>query len=372
MKERKTAFIRIALGIGLTLIVIGLVVWFGLGFSLGRFVSSRTEATASTQTTETAQAKIKEQNVDYFNQFLPFESDYSYDPSTQGFNLFYDLMRFFASEKVDDDVRIESYSVSGAAYEEGVLTVKFTVWPTTINRDQMVAYWGKVSDDGSVRDICWQVTVDTTSQGDTAITNVATGDASVITDDNNQMTTDTNNNQSINYKTEVGKDQLKLTYDGWKNQVILPYALSDFFGGEYSGDKQSLIDQSYVLTPDQTGFIRTAYASDNSAKQTVYYTYTEDQGSTWKDVILEKETAAIRYRKVAFGDDGFGYIFLSGGRVMGQEGYLSYTTADGGKTWTSHQVVKGVSSLLTDACYINEKLGFMSLGALHHLNPICM
>ncbi|HCE12873.1 MAG TPA: hypothetical protein DEQ24_09060 [Enterococcus sp.] len=64
MKERKTAFIRIALGIGLTLIVIGLVVWFGLGFSLGRFVSSRTEATASTQTTETAQAKIKEQNVD--------------------------------------------------------------------------------------------------------------------------------------------------------------------------------------------------------------------------------------------------------------------------------------------------------------------
>lgn len=369
MKERKTAFIRIALGIGLTLIVIGLVVWFGLGFSLGRFVSSRTEATASTQTTETAQAKIKEQNVDYFNQFLPFESDYSYDPSTQGFNLFYDLMRFFASEKVDDDVRIESYSVSGAAYEEGVLTVKFTVWPTTINRDQMVAYWGKVSDDGSVRDICWQVTVDTTSQGDKAITNVATGDASVITDDNNQMTTDTNNNQSINYKTEVGKDQLKLTYDGWKNQVILPYALSDFFGGEYSGDKQSLIDQSYVLTPDQTGFIRTAYASDNSAKQTVYYTYTEDQGSTWKDVILEKETAVIRYRKVTFGDDGFGYIFLSGGRVMGQEGYLSYTTADGGKTWTSHQVVKGVSSLLTDACYINEKLGFMSLGGTTPSEP---
>lgn len=361
MKERKTVIIRIALAIGLTLVVIGLVVWFVLGFSLGRFMGDQTQSTAATQTSQTT---IKEQNVGYFNQFLPFEGDYTYDPSTEGANLFYDLMRYFASEKVADDVRIESYSVSGAAYEDGILTIKFTVWPETINRDQMVAYWGKVADDGSVRDICWQVTIDTTSQGDTAITNVATGDASVITEDNNQMTSDSNSNQTIAYKTEVGKDQLKLTYDGWKNQVILPYALSDFFGGEYSGDKQSLIDQSYVLTPDQTGFIRTAYASDNSAKETVYYTYTDNQGSSWKDVILEKDAAAIRYRKVAFGEDGFGYIFLSGGRVMSQEGYLSYITTDGGKTWTEHQVVKGVSSLLTDACYLNEHVGFMSLGGV--------
>ncbi|OTN75664.1 hypothetical protein A5886_000739 [Enterococcus sp. 8G7_MSG3316] len=366
MKERKTVVIRIALAIALTLVVIGLVVWFVLGFSLGRFVGDHTEATATSQTSQTT---IKEQNVDYFNQFLPFESEYSYEPSMEGANLFYDLMRYFSSEKVTDDVRIESYSVTGAAYEEGVLTVTFTVWPETINRDQMVAYWGKVADDGSVRDICWQVTIDTTSQGDTAITKVATGDASLITEDNNQITVDENSNQTIDYKTEVGKDQLKLTYDGWKNQVILPYALSDFFGGEYSGDKQSLIDQSYVLTPDQTGFIRTAYATDDSARETVYYTYTDDQGSSWHDVVLEKDAAAIRYRKVAFGDDGFGYIFLSGGRVMSLEGYLSYITTDGGKTWTEHQVVEGVSSLLTDACYLNETLGFMSLGGVTPSEP---
>ena len=65
----------------------------------------------------------------------------------------------------------------------------------------------------------------------------------------------------------------------------------------------------------------------------VYYTYTENQGNTWKNVALAEQTAAVRFRKLTFGQDGFGYIFLSGGRVMGQEGYLSYVTQDGGKTW---------------------------------------
>lgn len=370
MKEhKKIAAIRVALAIGLTLIVIGLVIWFIIGFSVGRVVSSSHSKSSTVETSQATQATIKEQPVTYFNQFLPFESEFNYDPNTQGFNLFYDLMRYFASVKVQEDVRIDSYSVSGAAYQEGMLTVKFTVWPKSINRETMTSYWGKVSDDGSVRDICWQVTIATTAQGDKAITNVDAGDLSTITDKNNQMTTSKETNQTIAYKTEIGKSQLKLTYDSWKHQIILPYPLDDFFGGEYSGDKQALIAGSYSLTPERTGFIRTEYASEGSPTQNVYYTYTEDQGSTWKDVILAEQTAAIRYRKLAFGQAGFGYIFLSGGRVMGQEGYLSYVTQDGGKTWQEKQVAKGVSRLLTDACYLNENLGFMSFGGVTPTEP---
>ncbi|MFP9055545.1 oxidoreductase, partial [Enterococcus faecalis] len=81
-----------------------------------------------------------------------------------------------------------------------------------------------------------------------------------------------------------GKSQLKLTYDSWKHQIILPYPLDDFFGGEYSGDKQALIAGSYILTPERTGFIRTENASEGSPTQNVYYTYTENQGNTWKNV----------------------------------------------------------------------------------------
>ena len=132
-------------------------------------------------------------------------------------------MRYFSSVKVQEDVRIDSYSVSGATYQDGLLTVKFTVWPKSINRETMTSYWGKVSDDGSVRDICWQVKVATTAQGDKAITNVDAGDLSAITDKNNQMTTSKETNQTIAYKTEIGKSQLKLTYDSWKHQIILPY-----------------------------------------------------------------------------------------------------------------------------------------------------
>ena len=41
MKEhKKIAAIRVALAVGLTLIVIGLVIWFIIGFSVGRAVSS--------------------------------------------------------------------------------------------------------------------------------------------------------------------------------------------------------------------------------------------------------------------------------------------------------------------------------------------
>jgi hypothetical protein len=370
VKERKKIVgIRLALAVGLTLLVIGLVIWFVIGFSVGRVVSSSDSESSTVETAQVNQTTIKEQPVTYFNQFLPFESEGNYDPNTQGFNLFYDLMRYFASVKVQDDVRIDSYSVSGAAYQKGLLTVKFTVWPKSINRETMTSYWGKVSDDGSVRDICWQVKVATTAQGDQAITNVDAGDLSKITDENNQMITSKETNQTIAYKTEIGKSQLKLTYDSWKHQIILPYALDDFFGGEYSGDKQALIAGSYVLTPERTGFIRTEYASDGSSNQNIYYTYTEDQGSSWKNVALIEKTPAIRFRKLAFGKEGFGYIFLSGGRVMSQEGYLSYVTQDGGKTWQEKQVAKGVSRLLTDACYLNEKVGFMSFGGVTPTEP---
>ena len=54
--------------------------------------------------------------------------------------LFYDLMRYFSSVKVQEDVRIDSYSVSGATYQDGLLTVKFTVWPKSINRETMTSY----------------------------------------------------------------------------------------------------------------------------------------------------------------------------------------------------------------------------------------
>ena len=98
--------------------MIGLVIWFIIGFSVGRAVSSSGSKSSTVETSQVNQSAIKEQPVTYFNQFLPFESEFNYHPNTQGFNLFYDLMRYFSSVKVQEDVRIDSYSVSGATYQD--------------------------------------------------------------------------------------------------------------------------------------------------------------------------------------------------------------------------------------------------------------
>ena len=73
-----------------------------------------------------------------------------------------------------------------------------------------------------------------------------------------------------------------------------------FLAASIVATKQALIAGSYILTPERTGFIRTEYASEGSPTQNVYYTYTENQGNTWKNVALAEQTAAVRFRKLTF------------------------------------------------------------------------
>lgn len=365
---------RILIAAGLSLVLLGTALWFGLGFTMGHWFqlgATETEADYHTQNTKavTDNPRIQIQKVDYFNRWLPLKSDYSYTVAENGHNLFYDLMRKFSSQQVTDEVRVQSYSLEDVVNEGNQLFVKFSVWPEAINRTTMESVWGKVLDDGSVRNIYWTINTKTDEEKHVTLLDITKGQPEKITEEASMMVHNESNRQ-IEYKTDVSKGQLCLTYDGWVNQTIVPYKLDSFFGGEYQGDQQSLIAGSYILTPELTGFLRTEYAEAGSMKTNVYFTYTTDQGGQWQNVKVKDQTAAIRFRKVAFSNDHrFGYLFLSGGRVMGQEGYLAFVTKDGGQTWQERNVAKGVSSLLADGCFINENLGFMSISGVTPSGP---
>src|SRR5690606_32570123 len=91
--------------------------------------------------------------------------------------------------------------------------------------------------------------------------------------------------------------------------------------------------------------------------------FSEDQGVTWKESKIPTNFPGIRMRIIDFPTQHFGYVILTGGRTMNQEGGEIYLTNDGGLTW---QKVPEVPStrLLYDGAFINEKVGYMSYHSL--------
>lgn len=174
-----------------------------------------------------------------------------------------------------------------------------------------------------------------------------------------------------NYVTDkIGyslQDQkLQITYDQGEHWTVVPVEKGSLFAGEYNGNKKDLIEKSYILTDTRAGFI---YGEGSSwENESIYFMYSEDQGKTWHKSIVAKQYLGVRFRKVDFLSDSFGYIILSGGRTMSQELSNVFLTYDGGESWqeTGNSTV---TRLIADGGFIDEMTGFLSYGILNPVEP---
>ncbi|MDQ0970589.1 hypothetical protein QFZ31_000467 [Neobacillus niacini] len=164
---------------------------------------------------------------------------------------------------------------------------------------------------------------------------------------------------SIGYSLQ--NDQLQITFNKGSDWILVPVEKAKLFSGEYNGDEQELIENSYILTQKRASFL---YTEGDSIK----LKYSLNQGDTWEDSVVTAQYPPIRFRKVEFLNDTFGYVIISGDRTMSQEWTTVYITNDGGKQWneTTHT---GVTRLIYDGGFVDENTGFLSFGILNPVEP---
>ncbi|MFD1851685.1 WD40/YVTN/BNR-like repeat-containing protein [Oceanobacillus bengalensis] len=166
------------------------------------------------------------------------------------------------------------------------------------------------------------------------------------------------NNDSISYSLQ--NDELNITFNKGQDWVKVPVEKDLLFDGEYRGNKQTLIDDSYILTEDRAAFLyrQGAVVLKNSL----------DQGKTWKDVIITESFPVLRFRKVDFLNEQFGYVIISGDRTMSQEYSAAFLTHDGGETWEQTADLP-TTRLISDGGFVDERTGFLSYGTINPEEP---
>ncbi|MFD2924365.1 WD40/YVTN/BNR-like repeat-containing protein [Halobacillus naozhouensis] len=165
-------------------------------------------------------------------------------------------------------------------------------------------------------------------------------------------------NNMISYTLQ--NNELNITYDNGNNWVKVPVEKDLLFNGEYNGNEQELINGSYILTEDRAAFL---YKQDR-----IFLKYSLDHGKTWKESVVTEALPGIRFRKVGFLNDRFGYVVLSGDRTMSQELSTVFLTHDGGETW-EETASPPTTRLIADGGFVDENTGFMSYGTINPQKP---
>ncbi|MGJ7922550.1 WD40/YVTN/BNR-like repeat-containing protein [Neobacillus sp. LXY-4] len=171
-------------------------------------------------------------------------------------------------------------------------------------------------------------------------------------------------NHAISYTLQ--NNELNITYNKGKDWLRVPIEKDLLFEGEYSGNKQELIDGSYILTENRAAFL---YSEGfNWESKRILLKYSLDQGKTWLDGVVTESFPDMRFRKVDFINDQFGYVIISGGRTMSSEYSLAFLTHDGGKSWKATADF-GTMRLISDGGFIDKTTGFLSFGTINPEEP---
>ncbi|MBP1916105.1 WD40/YVTN/BNR-like repeat-containing protein [Lederbergia galactosidilytica] len=171
--------------------------------------------------------------------------------------------------------------------------------------------------------------------------------------------------EQIGYSLQ--NNQLQITFDQGVNWVNVPVELDQLFSGEFNGNREELIEHSYILNEKRTAFLYSEGLAEVGKR--VVYIYSTDQGQNWEKTIVTEPYPSMRFRKVAFLSDKFGYIIVSGDRTMSQEMSNVFLTYDGGRIWKETNR-SGVTTLLSDGGFIDERVGFLSFSYINPLEPI--
>jgi photosystem II stability/assembly factor-like uncharacterized protein len=174
----------------------------------------------------------------------------------------------------------------------------------------------------------------------------------------------TNPDEQISYTLQ--NDELNITFNKGKDWTTVPVEKDQLFSGEYNGNKQELIENSYILTENRAAFLYSEGGSwDN---QRILLLYTTDQGKTWEESLVTNPFSVMRFRKVEFLNEKFGYIIISGGRTMSQESSHVFLTHNGGMNW-EETTNSGVTRLISDGGFVDESTGFLSFGTINPEKP---
>lgn len=170
--------------------------------------------------------------------------------------------------------------------------------------------------------------------------------------------------KKIDYSLE--NDQLNITFDKGVNWIQVPVEKDKLFNGEYRGNKQTLIDNSFVLTKDRVAFLYQDIEKLDEKKVSLIYSL--NKGKTWEEAVIVEPFPSIRFRKVDFLNDDFGYVIISGDRTMSQEFSTVFLTHDGGETWEETGNSEE-TRLISDGGFIDENTGFLSFGTINPEEP---
>ncbi|MFJ7726661.1 oxidoreductase [Neobacillus sp. NPDC097160] len=168
-------------------------------------------------------------------------------------------------------------------------------------------------------------------------------------------------NNTIDYSFQ--NDELKITFDKGNTWTTVPIVREQLFEGEYSGNKGELIENSFILSKNRAAFLYSD-GPDLSSKK-IILKYSLDQGKYWQDAVVTEQYPALRFRKINFLNENFGYVILSGDRTVSQEMSNVYVTHDGGRSWRETNP-SNVTMLIKDGGFVNENTGFLSYG---YINP---
>lgn len=189
---------------------------------------------------------------------------------------------------------------------------------------------------------------------------------------NDQNLTNTENKQerlqpiyvdeNIGYSLQ--NDELNITFNQGEDWVKVPIDNEQFL----HGNGRNLLENSYIISKEQIAFFYLAEAYDHEQSNTLLVTYSFDQGGTWEEAVVAETYPYIDFKKVDFLSDQFGYVIVTGERVVSQEASYIYMTNDGGENWVLANR-PDTTNLIYNGGFIDELTGFLSVGIINPVQP---
>jgi hypothetical protein len=298
-----------------------------------------------------------------FNEKLPMTKVVDEDDTkleTIAYRLWFDLMATFK-----DSGQLSYASFTRFQFLEGnddafKVAVVFQV---QLGEGVQKTNWGQIEEDGMVSDLVWKLGISRDGERTYTLEKIEKlTDPSIglppIQDSEEYKKEVGISEQNERDRYEIVDDKLKVTYNNGEAWVEVPVNLEELFEGDYNGTTNELIDGSYVISPERTAFVI-------GGNETVRVLLTVDQGDTWEEIFITDELPGVRLRFLGFTSDQDGYLILTGYRTMSSEGHLVFKTNDGGQSWYKTDSVTATMSLVTDAGFINNDIGFLSFGSFN-------
>ena len=228
--------------------------------------------------------------------------------------------------------------------------------------------WGTVQKDGTIKDVQWTLRIKKTGEREYTLEKIeetahAIAGLAPVKDTYQKEAGIAVSNENYRYQIENGT--LKVTYDDGEKWQLVPASLEELFAGDYSGDRQELIEGSYVISPEKTAFVIGEEMSGDAEFAGIQYKVLQsiDEGETWKksDVTTSPQ---VRARFLDFTSEQSGSLIISYDRTMGFEANAIYKTEDGGESWSLAGSVEQTNQHVSGGSFMNERIGYISFGSV--------